>query len=98
VDAQACRRVGHRRRAYRCRWRQRRDDLSGLAPAWIGVGDLDIFFAEDVAYAQRLDACSVPCELVTVPGMYHAADGYAAKALAAEKFTGSLVEHLRMYL
>ena len=34
----------------------RRDDLPGLAPAWIGVGDIDLFHDEDVAYARRLPA------------------------------------------
>ncbi|MEP6895846.1 MAG: alpha/beta hydrolase [Chloroflexota bacterium] len=31
----------------------RRKDLSGLPPAWIGVGSLDVFHDEDVAYAQH---------------------------------------------
>ena len=30
----------------------RREDLSGLPPAWIGVGDIDLFYEEDVAYAE----------------------------------------------
>lgn len=76
----------------------RRQDLSGLPPAWIGVGELDLYYVEDVAYGQRLRACGVPCELVTVPKMYHAADGYAAKAPVAQQFTQSLVNHLRTYL
>jgi acetyl esterase/lipase len=58
----------------------RRDDLSGLAPAWIGVGDVDLFHDEDVDYAARLRADSVPCELHVVPGMYHAADRMAPSA------------------
>ena len=37
----------------------RRDDLSGLPPAWIGVGELDLFYEEDVAYAEKLTACGV---------------------------------------
>jgi acetyl esterase/lipase len=52
----------------------RRDDLSGLPPAWIGVGDLDLFHDEDVDYARRLGLAGVPCDLVVVPGMYHGAD------------------------
>jgi acetyl esterase/lipase len=47
-------------------------EASGTAPpAWIGVGDLDVFYDEDVDYAERLKARGVPCTLVTVPGMYH---------------------------
>lgn len=76
----------------------RRDDLSGLPPAWIGVGELDLYYGEDVAYAEKLRACGVPCELVTVPRMYHAADGYAPKAQSMEKFTQGLVNYLKAHL
>ena len=34
---------------------------AGLPPAWIGVGDLDLFFEEDLEYARRLEAAGVPC-------------------------------------
>jgi acetyl esterase/lipase len=50
----------------------RRLDLSGLPPAWIGVGGLDLFHDEDVAYARRLRAAGVPVELHVEPGTYHA--------------------------
>lgn len=52
----------------------RRDDLRGLPPAWIGVGELDLFYPEDMAYAERLTLAGVECQLDVVPGMYHAAD------------------------
>lgn len=52
----------------------RRQDLSGLPPAWIGVGTLDLFYEEDITYAARLRAADVPCELVEVQGAYHAFD------------------------
>ena len=76
----------------------RRTDVAGLPPAWIGVGDLDLFYDEDVAYADELKAAGVPCELVTVPGMYHGADGIAQKALSMRNFHASMVDHLRTYL
>ena len=76
----------------------RRTDVAGLPPAWIGVGDLDVFYDEDVAYAEKLKAAGVPCELVTVPGMYHGADGIVQKALSMRDFRASMVEHLRTYL
>jgi acetyl esterase/lipase len=76
----------------------RRDDLTGLPPAWVGVGELDLFFEEDVAYAQRLEAAGVPCELLTVPGMYHAADGLALKAAAMQDFHHRAQEFLRSRL
>ena len=46
----------------------RYEDLSGLPPAWIGVGTLDLFYDEDLAYADRLRSAGVPCELDVVPG------------------------------
>lgn len=76
----------------------RRDDLSGLPPAWIGVGELDLYYGEDVAYAEKLRACGVPCELITVPRMYHAADGFAPKAQSMETFIRGLVNHLKAHL
>ena len=76
----------------------RRVDLSGLAPAWVGVGNLDVFHDEDVDYAARLKASGVPCELVTVEGMYHGADGVKPKAPSMQEFRASLLEHLRTHL
>ncbi len=76
----------------------RRTDLTGLPPAWIGVGELDVFHDENVAYAERLRAAGVPCELVTVPGMYHGADGIVQKALSMRDFHASMVEFLRAHL
>jgi acetyl esterase/lipase len=52
----------------------RRHDLSGLPPAWIGVGTCDLFYEEDLAYAARLKDAGVPCELHVVEGAYHGFD------------------------
>jgi acetyl esterase/lipase len=76
----------------------RRKDLTGLPPAWIGVGDLDVFYDEDADYAERLKASGVPCTLVTVPGMYHGADAFAPKSLSLKDFHPSARAHLRAYL
>jgi acetyl esterase/lipase len=76
----------------------RRGDLSGLPPAWIGVGELDVFHDEDVAYAERLKAAGVPCELVTVPGMYHGADGIVQEASSMQSFHDGMLDFLRTYL
>ncbi|WP_232011133.1 alpha/beta hydrolase [Mycobacterium shigaense] len=73
----------------------RRTDLSGLAPAWIGVGTLDLFYDESVAYAEALRASGVPCELLVVPGMYHGADIMAPKAPAMTDFRRKSVDYLR---
>ena len=67
----------------------RRDDLAGLPPAWLGVGTLDLFHAEDLAYAARLNAAGVPCEVYEVPGAFHGFDGLAAKAAVSQQYFDS---------
>ncbi|MBB5773971.1 alpha/beta hydrolase [Nonomuraea jabiensis] len=64
----------------------RREDLSGLPPAWIGVGTLDLFHDEDVDYARRLNDSGVPCELHIVPGAFHAFDKVLHKAEISRTF------------
>jgi acetyl esterase/lipase len=76
----------------------RRADLGGLPPAWIGVGTLDLFHQEDLAYAERLNAAGVACELVEVPGAFHGFDGVVADAEVSRSFIGSQVAFLRREL
>ncbi len=73
----------------------RRADLSGLPPAWIGVGALDLFHAEDVAYADRLRADGVAVELVEVPGAYHGFDALRPTAPGVQAFERRMREALR---
>ena len=49
----------------------RATDLHGLPPAFIGIGALDLFVDESIAYAQRLIRAGVPTELHVYPGAYH---------------------------
>ena len=49
-------------------------DFTGLPPAFIGVGSLDLFHDEDVEYARRLNDAGVGCELIVVPGAFHGFD------------------------
>jgi acetyl esterase/lipase len=76
----------------------RATDLSGLPPAWIGVGQLDLFHAEDVEYARRLAEAGVACELVDEPGMYHGADQLVPKAARMKAYRQSMVDALRRVL
>ncbi|MCP2636489.1 alpha/beta hydrolase [Microbacterium sp. HD4P20] len=64
----------------------RREDLSGLPPAWIGVGTLDLFHDEDVAYARRLEEAGVLCELNVVPGAFHGFDAVFRNAGVTRAF------------
>ena len=73
----------------------RRSDLHGLPPAWVGVGELDLFFEEDVDYVRRLEEAGVPCTFVSVPGMYHGADAIARDAPSMRRFQDRMVEAVR---
>jgi acetyl esterase/lipase len=76
----------------------RRVDLSGLPPAWIGVGTHDLFHDEDLAYAQRLVDAGVPCHVEVVPGAFHGFDAVARKARVSRQFFDSQCESLRAAL
>ncbi|HQN44824.1 MAG TPA: alpha/beta hydrolase, partial [Anaerolineaceae bacterium] len=76
----------------------RRDNLAGLPPAWIGVGTNDLFYDEAAAYAQRLSEAGVPCELVPVPGAFHAFDLFAPKMQAVRDFRQAQVVALKKAL
>jgi acetyl esterase/lipase len=73
----------------------RRDDLSGLPPAWIGVGTHDLFHDEDLAYAERLTNAGVPCQVEVVPGAFHGFDILASKAPVSRRFFDSQCDSLR---
>lgn len=73
----------------------RRTDLTGLPPAWIGVGELDLFRAEDEAYADALRAAGVPVTLDVVPGFFHGADQLAPGAPLAQRFGDLQIAALR---
>ena len=72
----------------------RRADLGGLPPAWLGVGTLDLFHDEDLAYAARLNSAGVPCEVHEVPGAFHGFDGIAPKVAVSQAYFDSKCESL----
>jgi acetyl esterase/lipase len=69
-------------------------DLAGLPPAWIGVGSIDLFYEEDLRYAERLQAAGVEVTLFTQPGGYHGFDLLAAKASQSKAFVSSWMSAL----
>ena len=73
----------------------RRRDLRGLAPAWIGVGTLDLLYPENKEYARRLNEAGVPCELDAVEGAYHGFDGMRPGASVSIAFRARSMEALR---
>ena len=58
----------------------RAKDLSGLPPAMIVVGALDLFLDENIEYARRLIKAGVPTEFHIYPGAYHGFNGFAPGA------------------
>ena len=50
----------------------RREDLSGLPPCYIVVGDLDLFHDECTVYARRLKDAGVETEFDEIKGGFHA--------------------------
>ena len=73
----------------------RNADLAGLPPAWIGVGTLDLFHDEDLAYAERLKKAGVPCRVEVVPGAFHGFDRVAPGAPVSRSFFDSQCASLR---
>ncbi|MEQ1737619.1 MAG: alpha/beta hydrolase [Rhodoglobus sp.] len=58
----------------------RRADLSGLPPAWLSAGDIELFHDEIVDYAARLRSADVSAELDVVPGGAHGFESWAPTA------------------
>lgn len=76
----------------------RRADLSGLPPAWIGVGSSDLFHDECRAYAERLRHFGVPVHEEIAGGAFHAFDLIAPKADVSRRFFASQCRALRAVL
>lgn len=76
----------------------RREDLSGLPPAWIGVGDIDLFCEESRRYAQRLRDAGVSCEFTLVSGAPHGFEVLAPNAPITRDFLASSDRFLQRVL
>ena len=73
----------------------RQSNMAGVAPAWLGVGTLDLFHDENVAYARLLADADVPVELEIVPGAFHGFDQIVPKATVSKAFFDSQCRRLR---
>jgi acetyl esterase/lipase len=76
----------------------RASDLTGLPPAYIAVGDQDLFAVEDIDYARRLIEAGVPTELHVYPGGCHGFDMLAPEAGISVRFAADLTRALRRAL
>ena len=70
-------------------------NLSGLPPTFIGVGSIDLFFAEDVEYARRLALSGIGTELLVMPGAYHGFDVVTRTAKLTVQFRNAWQAALR---
>ncbi|MGL6237163.1 MAG: alpha/beta hydrolase [Segniliparus sp.] len=73
----------------------RAEDLTGLPPAYIDVGDLDFFLFEDLAFAGRLAAAHVPVELHLHPGCPHGFEMFAPEAGVSRRAVEDRVRRIR---
>jgi acetyl esterase/lipase len=76
----------------------RATDLTGLPPAFVDTGELDLFRDEDLAYATRLLQAGVPTEVHVYPGAYHAFEALAPLARVSERAMANRIGALRRAL
>ncbi|KCZ55440.1 hypothetical protein HY29_12000 [Hyphomonas beringensis] len=72
----------------------RQTDLSGLAPAFIGVGGVDLFVSESLEYARRLTEAGVMTQFHLVPGAFHGFD-FVQDAMPTKLFNKAKMNALR---
>jgi acetyl esterase/lipase len=76
----------------------RATDVSGLPPALIVVGDLDLFVDEDVEYARRLIQAGVATELHVYPGAFHGFNAFAPGAPVSRQCNAACDDALKKAL
>lgn len=70
------------------------EDLSGLPPTYMMVGELDLFRDEIIDYAKRLLNAGVPVELHIYPGAFHAFEGMIPEAKISREARGAYIKAL----
>ena len=73
----------------------RQDDLTGLPPTFIGAGDIDLFYEEDRAYADRLRQHGVAVTFETVHGAPHGFEELASETDIARAYLARAQDWLR---
>jgi acetyl esterase/lipase len=71
------------------------EDPAGLPPAYLEVGELDIFRAEVIEFARRLGQTGVPTELHVHPGAPHDFDLLAPEADVSRRAVADRIRVLR---
>ncbi|MDK4330457.1 alpha/beta hydrolase fold domain-containing protein [Corynebacterium accolens] len=75
-----------------------RSDHSGMPPTWIGVGDIDLFHDESVAFATALQNAGVETTLDVYAGAYHGFDQVRPRAPQSRRMLADLIDHLGSHL
>lgn len=76
----------------------RREDLTGMPPTWIGVGSIDLFHDEAVAFGDNLRAAGVPVDVDIYQGAYHGFEHIKPKAALSKKMLNDFIAALRTHL
>ena len=76
----------------------RATDLSCLPPAFIAVGELDLFQDECAVYTERLKEAGVPVEFKIYPGAVHGTEKIAAGTRLSKQITRDRQKALKNYL
>lgn len=71
--------------------------FDGLAPAFISVGDLDIFRNESLAYAAKLAAAGVPVEFHLHSGVPHGFDFIAPDAKVSQRAMADYIRAIQSF-
>ena len=71
----------------------RLEDATGLPPAYIEVGQIDVFRDEDLAYATKLSRAGVPVEFHLHPGAPHE---FSAIAFASDVARRAIADRVRV--
>ncbi len=73
----------------------RAKDLTGLPPALVTVGTLDLFRDENIEYARRLMVAGVPTDLLVYEGLFHGVEMLVMDAVVSERMRTGYLSGLR---
>lgn len=69
-------------------------DLAGLPPAFLTIGEADLFLDDVRTYAARLSAAGVAAELRSYPGVFHSGEAQGYATPVGQKMSGDYVAAL----
>lgn len=74
------------------------EELVGLPPTYIDVGEMDLFRDEDIEFARQLVHAGVPTEFHLYPGAYHGSETFAPEADLSRRIWANRLSALRRAL